>query len=229
MFTLGRGPAVDARGAGIADDLPEQRRRVVHLGREPQHRRRHVSAGSLTGQIDLNELFAGLLRRSDAEPARAGPRGTDRERRPGCRHPPIGYRSRGEHEGHGRASCVRASAAATVGPRSTTTGTAAPRVWRSTGASAPCSASDRGTRVESSTSAPGPVASRTRLRDLPFVVPVDFSQPSLRRLADKSLTHTTPVVGDADRGPVAERRVRSRGLLSGAPAPRRRAPHGGAA
>jgi len=34
-------PAFDARRAGLADDLPQQRRRVLHLGREPQHRRRH--------------------------------------------------------------------------------------------------------------------------------------------------------------------------------------------
>ena len=40
------------------------------------------------------------------------------------------------------------------------------------------------------------------LRDLPFVVPVDFSQPSLRRLADKSLTHATPVLGDATAVPL---------------------------
>ena len=49
-----------------------------------------------------------------------------------------------------------------------------------------------GNAVESSISVPGPVASRHVLRDLPFVVPVDFSQPSLRRLADKSIAHATP-------------------------------------
>ena len=31
------------------------------IGREPQHRRRHVRRRSSSGQIDLDELFAGLL------------------------------------------------------------------------------------------------------------------------------------------------------------------------
>ena len=33
-------PAFDPGRAGMADDLPQQRCRVVHLGREPEHRRR---------------------------------------------------------------------------------------------------------------------------------------------------------------------------------------------
>ena len=37
----GSRPPLDPGGAGLADDLPQQRRRVLHLGREPQHRRRH--------------------------------------------------------------------------------------------------------------------------------------------------------------------------------------------